>query len=310
MIIRTAKTLLLFVMLFALLSTAEAKNAKKPAGVPPTYKHVHYGPDEAQVINFWKVKSDKPTPLLVHIHGGGWLGGKIGDTAPASRLDKGYSYAEVEYRLAGKALLPAPVHDAARAIQFIRSKAKEWNIDTSKIVLTGGSAGAATSMWLAFHDDLADPKSKDLVARESTRVAGIRVASGQSTLDPFLLEKEIGPACTNHPMIWKTLGAESIDELKKNWDKYKKLSAEFSSLNFITKDDPVVYLTYRKGAPTPVTKGDGIHHERFGTMVKEKCDKIGLKCHLIIHGHEKYGSGISADEYMERIFFPEKFEKK
>ena len=62
-----------------------------------------------------------------------------------------------------------PLGDAARALQFVRSKAAEWNIDKPRIGATGGSAGACSSLWLAFHPDMADPKSTDPVARESTR---------------------------------------------------------------------------------------------------------------------------------------------
>ena len=128
--------------------------------VEPTYKQVSYGLHKDMILNFWKIDSKKPTPLLVHIHGGGWLGGKKHETVGASQLKQGYSYASIDYRLAGTELLPAAVHDAARAIQFLRTKAKEWNFDPKRIAVTGGSAGAASSMWLAYHDDMADPKSE------------------------------------------------------------------------------------------------------------------------------------------------------
>jgi acetyl esterase/lipase len=58
-----------------------------------------------------------------------------------------------------------------RAVQFIRSKAKKWNIDPKRIVCSGVSAGALISEFLAYHDDLADPKSDDPVGRLSTRPA-------------------------------------------------------------------------------------------------------------------------------------------
>ena len=130
------------------------------------------------VLNFWKIDSKKPTPLLVHIHGGGWLGGKKNETTSPNQMRNGYSYASIDYRLAGTELLPAAVHDAARAIQFLRTKAEEWNIDPKRIAVTGGSAGAASSMWLAYHDDLADPKSKDPVLRQSSRVCGAIAMGG------------------------------------------------------------------------------------------------------------------------------------
>ena len=120
--------------------------------IEPTYGQVSYGPHQDMTLNFWKVKGKKPTPLLVHIHGGGWLGGKKLETANANELKRGYSFASIDYRLAGVELLPAAVHDAARAIQFLRTKAKEWNFDPNRIAVIGGSAGAASSLWLAYHD--------------------------------------------------------------------------------------------------------------------------------------------------------------
>ncbi|MEZ6075854.1 MAG: hypothetical protein R3C56_09310 [Pirellulaceae bacterium] len=64
----------------------------------------------------------------------------------------------------------APLEDAARALQFVRSKATDWNLDKKKIGATGGSAGACSSLWLAFHDDMAASDSEDPIARESTRL--------------------------------------------------------------------------------------------------------------------------------------------
>ena len=63
--------------------------------------------------------------------------------------------------------------DAARAIETLRSKAKEWDIDPTRIASTGGSAGACTSLWIAMHDDLAEPSSDDPIDRESTRSAAL-----------------------------------------------------------------------------------------------------------------------------------------
>ena len=74
------------------------------------------------------------------------------------------------------------------------------NFDPKRIAVTGGSAGAASSLWLAYHDDLADPKSKDPVLRQSSRVCGAVAMGGQTTLDPFLLKEKIGLACIRHPI--------------------------------------------------------------------------------------------------------------
>ena len=268
--------------------------------VQPTYKHVSYGSHKDMVLNFWKIDSSKPTPLLVHIHGGGWLGGKKHETTGPSQLKNGYSYASIDYRLVGTELLPAAVHDAARAIQFLRTKAKEWNFDPKRIAVTGGSAGAASSLWLAYHDDMADPKSKDPVLRQSSRVCGAVAMGGQTTLDPFLLEKKIGLACIRHPMIWKTVGASSHEQLMKDWDKYKALSLECSPLTHVTKDDPPVWIRYGKPAPVPVIKGDGIHHAGFGRLLKEKCEKVGIQCHISVTGKEQ--PEMNSADFLKQVF--------
>src|SRR5262249_58169250 len=83
----------------------------------------------------------------------------------------------------------SPLQDAARALQFVRSRAKEWNIDKKRIGATGGSAGGCSSLWLAFHDDMADPDSKDPIARESTRLYCAAVNGAQTTLDPKILRE-------------------------------------------------------------------------------------------------------------------------
>ena len=288
----------LFLTLISILFSIHNSTAQK---IQPTYKNISYGPHQDMTLNFWKFESESPVPLLVHIHGGGWIGGKKNETISPNELKKGYSFASIDYRLAGTALLPAAVHDAARAIQFLRTKAKEWNFNPARIAVIGGSAGAASSLWLAYHDDMADPKSDDPVLRQSSRVCGAVAMGGQTTLDPFLLEKKIGPACIQHGMIWKTVGAKSIEDLMENWGQYKDLSLQCSPVTHVSKDDPPVFLNYGKPAPIPVIKGDGIHHAGFGRLLKEKCRKMGIDCHLQVKGHET--AKLTKDQFLRKILF-------
>ena len=63
------------------------------------------------------------------------------------------------------------MNDCLRAIQFVRHNAAKWKIDPQRIGVTGGSAGGHLSLWVALHDDAAEAKSNDPVARQSSRVA-------------------------------------------------------------------------------------------------------------------------------------------
>lgn len=85
----------------------------------------------------------QPVPTLLLFHGGGWVGGQkernVLQLLPY--LSMGWAVLNVEYRLAENSLAPAAVEDCRCALRWVIYHAKEYNFDTSKIVLTGGSAG-------------------------------------------------------------------------------------------------------------------------------------------------------------------------
>ncbi len=284
------------------LATTTSFAADKPNALAPTHANVSYGPHKLNAIDFWRAEGDGPRPLLVYIHGGGWTGGDKKQQNPAviqSYLKQGISYAAINYRLTGEVPLPAPVHDAARAIQFIRSKAAEWNINKNRIALTGGSAGACTSMWLLLHDDLADPKSDDPVQRESTRVTAAAVASGQVSIDPPVIEKWLGPNVLKHRMIWMAVGEKTMADAMKHYDKHKALYVEFSPYNHLDKDDPPLLMTYGNNMKLPSENaGHGIHHPVYGIKLKEKADRLGQECHLLIQGVSKSKEYSSPQQFL------------
>jgi acetyl esterase/lipase len=267
----------------------------------PTHADVPYGPHERNVLDFWQAEGPGPRPLLIYIHGGGWVGGDKRQNPDAIRpwLAKGISYAAINYRLTGMAPLPAPVNDAARAIQFLRSKAAAWNINPARIALTGGSAGACTSMWILLHDDLADPKSTDPVLRESTRVAAAAVSAGQTSIDPKVIEGWVGPNVLKHPMIWMAVGEKTMADALKHYNKHQSTYAEFSPYNHLDAHDPPLFMTYDGNMTWPSQNaGHGIHHPLFGVKLKEKSDQVGHECYLLIKGVSKPEKYANADEFL------------
>src|SRR5436190_7159761 len=89
-----------------------------------------------------------PQPTLVFYHGGGWIGG----TKEASFmsimpwLEMGWNVVNVEYRMARNSLAPAAVEDAQCALKFVVNRAKDYNIDTNRVVVSGESAGGHLSL--------------------------------------------------------------------------------------------------------------------------------------------------------------------
>ncbi len=260
-------------------------------------ENVAYGPHRMQVIYFWRAKSDQPTPLLVYIHGGGWSGGDRsvvrGMLKPA--LDAGISVASVEYRTikdsTADGLVPpvkGPMLDCARALQFCRSKAKEWNLDKTKVGLAGGSAGACTSLWLAFHDDLADPKSADPVARESTRVLCAAVSGAQTTLDPHQM-REWTPNSRYGAHAFGILGdakakVSSFQMFHDSREQIMPWIREYSPYELVTRGDPPVGLFYGTPPNLGQEEKDPTHTANFGVKLKERCDASGVSCELVYPG--------------------------
>lgn len=293
---RWAGRLIVPVLFLACAGVLFAADDDKAQPLPPTFADVSYGPYDADKLDFWKAPGEGPRPLLIHIHGGGWVSGdkKKDPKEVQPYLDKGISYASINYRLTGEAPLPAPVHDAARAVQFIRSKAKEWNINPNRIALTGGSAGACTSMWILLHDDLADPSSADPVKRESTRVTAAAVTVGQTSIDPKVIEPWLGPNVLKHRMIWMAVGEPDMAAAMKNYEKHQALYKEFSPYNHLDAKDPPLFMTYRGDMELPSKDaGHGIHHPVYGVKLKEKADSVGHETYLLVPDAikpDKYGN--------------------
>lgn len=100
-------------------------------------------PRQALDLFIPKKTSDKPRPLVVYIHGGGWEAGSKNDAGvlPALVTDGKFVAASVGYRLTNEAHWPAQIHDCKAAIRWLRAHAAENGIDPERIAAFGISAG-------------------------------------------------------------------------------------------------------------------------------------------------------------------------
>ncbi len=268
---------------------AKAVRTSYDSSVPkPTFIEVHYGPHARNVLDFWKADSDKPTPWVFVIHGGGWVAGSkevVSGTVDVSQLLKaGVSVVAINYRYVSiakeegvKPPVKGPMDDCARALQFVRSKAKEWNLDKERAGATGGSAGACSSLWLAFHDDLANPKSDDPIARESTRLFCAAVRVSQTSLDP----KQMKEWTPNSKYGGHAFGFATFEKFLADRDTILPWIKEYSPYEHVNAGDPPVYLWY----PTPPRLGqdqkDPTHTANFGVKLQEHCAANHVPCELV-----------------------------
>lgn len=262
----------------------------------PDISNGKYGTHERNIFDFWKPNSKKPTPLVIYIHGGGFVNGskeKLSPNMLNQLLKNGFAVMAINYRLLPEVVYPQHYMDAARAIQFARYNAKQWNIDKTKVGATGSSAGGLTSLWLGFHDDLADAKNADPILRESTRLKAMAVFSAQTTLIPEVLKARIGETVLQHSFAKGKFFGLKPSEI--NTPEAQKLFKEASPIFHLTKDDPPVWAMYsvaNKPLNAESTVSDAIHHPYFGVVLKEEMDKLKLECKL---RHKDDGQNVNAD---------------
>jgi acetyl esterase/lipase len=271
------------------LETGQKSEPKKSALPPAAFADVTYGPHERNVLDLWQAKAKTPTPLLIFIHGGGWHAGDKNQLPPkllAFMLKHGVSVASISYRYTSIAPLPAPVYDAARAVQYLRSLAVAWHLDPQRFAAYGISAGATTTLWLACHDDLADPNNADPVAHQSTRLCAAVALSPQTCLEPAIITTWVGDKVLEHPMIARAVGAKNLAELKSSRPEWVKLLHEFSPITHVSPGDPPILIQNPRIDPLPATSpGSAIHHAIFGQKFKEKADAAGVPCFVRLQDH-------------------------
>lgn len=85
--------------------------------------------------------TEGPLPLVVWVHGGGWLAGSRENPPAQPLLKQGFAVAAISYRFSNAAIFPAQIHDCKAAIRFLRANAHTYNIDANRIGAWGASAG-------------------------------------------------------------------------------------------------------------------------------------------------------------------------
>lgn len=287
---------------------------RTPYPVAPDAVNARYGPHERNVLDVWKGKSPG-SPLVVFIHGGGFTGGdkkQLPQLLLQEARQAGWAVATINYRFSTQAPYPAPMADSARAVQFLRLHAMEWNINPKAIAATGSSAGSGISLWMGYHDDMAEPSSGDPVMRQSTRLSAMGVMGAQTAYDPRFVAALVGEEIGRHPALATLFGVpRGADVFTAT--SFFKLYEDGSAITHLSAGDPPVFMYYSVAMyPLPVANlGDGIHNPRFGYALKERMDKLGIEC--IVRAPTDYPAGPGAQALMFRdmiAFFQKYFPKE
>ncbi len=208
-------------------------------------------------VNGWEGKMDlylppktnKPSGILINIHGGGWNHGvKEGQGGFSSFFKAGFAVANIEYRLTPQAKAPAAVEDTRCALIYLIKNARQLNIDVNKIVLMGGSAGGHLALMagLLGNNHLFD---SNCTGTENIQVAAI--------IDKYGI---------NDVWDW-AYGPNITSKSATNWLGSKAKDIEFiqsvSPIHYINKNSPPVFIVHGNADPTVSYQQSVILHKKL-----------------------------------------------
>ncbi len=240
--------------------------------------------------------SKTPTGLLLYIHGGGFINGDKDRVFNDYNLDnmrsllsKGIAIASINYSLLQpeneKVGVMKCLQDAKRALQYIRSRADDFNINKEDIVISGSSAGAGASLWVSMQDDMREVSSSDLVLRESTRVKGVAVIQTQCSYD--IEDRWINNVFQDYGIQWSMVAAVNATGVSQfygvsNLEAYEtpeidQYRDKVDMMDFMSKDDPELWASNVLTPVSPPLSQDIIYHHAYHVRaLKERADEVGL----------------------------------
>ncbi len=112
-------------------------------------------PAQNRMDVYYPIQANKPVPVVIHMHGGGWNHGeKESQTSYNPYFPMGFAVVNVEYRMTPHATAPAAVEDIRNAMMYLLTNATALNIDPNKIIFQGGSAGGHLALTAAYLDKI------------------------------------------------------------------------------------------------------------------------------------------------------------
>lgn len=219
-----------------------------------------------------------PFPTVLYFHGGGWTAGSKESSVLTflPYLEMGWAVVNVEYRLARVSLAPAAVEDCLCALRWVIQNAKEYRFDTTKIVLTGNSAGG----HLALTTGMIPPSEgldRQCPGKEDLKVAAIVNWYGITDVAELL----DGPNQKTYAVTW--LGSRP---------NRKEIAERISPLRYVRAGLPPILSIQGDADPTvPYTQS---------VRLRDALTKAGVRNELVTVPGGKHG-GFSPKE-MVRIY--------
>jgi acetyl esterase/lipase len=189
--------LLMPIILWTGIASAQGRDRSRLFSPPRpgvrVYKDLPYAPgaQQRQKLDLYVPEnSERPLPLIIWIHGGGWRYGSKEDCPVLPWTGEGYVVASIDYRLSQDACFPAQIEDCKAAIRWLRTHAAEYNIDADRVAAWGGSAGGHLASLLGTAGDVTEWEQGH--AAGSSRVQAVIDWFGRADLNQVCTDPVLG----------------------------------------------------------------------------------------------------------------------
>ena len=236
-------------------------------------------------LDLHRPDTDKPT-LIVYVHGGAWRAGSREDVPILGMLQYGFAIASVDYRLSTRARFPAQIHDIKAAIRFLRDKAFELEVDTSRLIIVGSSAGGHLAALTGVSNDHAELEGRvGLHHDQSSRVDAIISFYGASNLQSILGQSTEFGLGVRVPALKLLLG-----DLPDHVPDLARLASPVAHLD--AKDPPILLIHGDADPQMPLAQS---------AEFKTACEKAGVAVQFVTLPGAKHGGGVFYDDERLRL---------
>ncbi|MDQ1097265.1 MULTISPECIES: alpha/beta hydrolase [Chryseobacterium] len=271
------------------------------------YKTSETGKSIAMDIYRPKTAADEKLPVLIYVHGGGWVQGN--KSIPADTyiedmilklVERHYAVISIDYTLVSPDVhFPAPVQDCKDAIRWVRKNAEKYHFDTENIGLFGASAGAHLSLLAAYTDDTQFKGAPEL-APYSAKVNYVVDNFGPADLNK-LLHTRVG----RFPAFLIGLFSKQIVKLRENLIRgisgYEIKTDKRKVIEYFKTISPVTYSSH--GIPTLILQGnkDKIVPLQQSEKLSHQLNDNGVKNILVVVEEGVHGFWTTDKAYLKRL---------
>ncbi len=217
MVKKSFSCLLFILTLFILFGCEDQNGYREVVEITDTVnKDIYYGPDKEQVLDIIYpldvIDSDHVLPVVLFIHGGGWISGDKSEfIREADDINQmGYIYASMNYHYASDDIhYETLIKDVEMAINFLYLNSEKLHVDKDGIALVGNSAGAHLAMLYAYKLNSASIKVKFVVSQ---------VGPSDFTDDGYFGENMVSLGDASSKLLGKSLTEENFESLKTDQD--------------------------------------------------------------------------------------------